>query len=102
MNMRDQLKKAKLLSDKKAKQLAHDARVERKEKGREQLEKESGERQQEVEQLRAKDRERTRREQAEIDLQRKQREEQSSTDALLAAAKKPEALAFAPKGVINA
>ena len=41
MNMRDQLKKAKLLSDKQAKQLAHSQRVERKEKGREQLEQEA-------------------------------------------------------------
>ena len=40
MNLRDQLKKANLISDKKAKQLAHQQRVERKEKGREQLEQE--------------------------------------------------------------
>ena len=41
MNLRDQLKKANLISDKKAKQLAHQQRVERKEKGREQLEQEA-------------------------------------------------------------
>ena len=89
MNLRDQLKKAKLLSDKQAKQLAHEQRVERKEKGREQLEQEALARQQEVEQLRAKDRESTRRDQAEIERQRKRREEQIAIDVLLASAKKP-------------
>jgi hypothetical protein len=89
MNMRDQLKKAKLLSDKKAKQLAHSARVERKEKGREKLEQESVQRQQEVAQMRAQSSESTRREQAEIERERKQREEQVAIDVLLADAKKP-------------
>jgi uncharacterized protein len=89
MNMRDQLKKAKLLSDKQAKQLAHAQRVERKEKGREQLEQEALDRKQEVEGLRAKERENTRRDQAEIERQRKRREEQVAIDVLLASAKKP-------------
>jgi hypothetical protein len=44
MNLRDQLKQAKLLSDKKAKQLAHEARVERTEKGREAIEQEAQQR----------------------------------------------------------
>ena len=89
MNMRDQLKKAKLLSDKKAKQLAHEQRVERKEKGREQLEQEAQDRKLEVEQMRSQERENTRRDQAELERQRKQREEQKAIDVVLAAAKKP-------------
>ena len=89
MNMRDQLKKAKLLSDKKAKQLAHQQRVERKEKGRDQLEGEAQQRKSEVEQMRAQDRDKTRRDQAELEKQRKLREEQNAIDVLLAAAKKP-------------
>jgi len=89
MNMRDQLKKAKLLSDKKAKQLAHQQRVERKEKGREQLEQEATDRKQEVEQMQAKERENTRRDQQELEKQRKQREEQKAIDVVLASAKKP-------------
>lgn len=89
MNMRDQLKKAKLLSDKKVKQLAHEQRVERKEKGREQIEKEASDRKLEVEQMRTKEREETRRDQAELERQRKQREEQKAIDVVLASAKKP-------------
>lgn len=89
MNMRDQLKKAKLLSDKKAKQLAHEQRVERKEKGREQLEQEAMDRKLEVEQMRTQERENTRRDQAALERQRKQREEQKAIDEVLASAKKP-------------
>jgi len=89
MNMRDQLKKAKLLSDKKAKQLAHEQRVERKEKGREKLEEEASARQREVEQMRQEERENTRRDQAELERQRKQQEEQKAIDVVLASAKKP-------------
>ncbi len=89
MNMRDQLKKAKLLSDKQAKQLAHNQRVERKEKGREQLEQEAQARKAEIEAIRATDRENSRRDQAEVERQRKQREEQAAIDVLIAAAKKP-------------
>ena len=47
-DLRDQLKKAKLLSDKKARQLAHEERVHRKKVGREGLEKEQSERQAEL------------------------------------------------------
>ena len=89
MNMRDQLKKAKLLSDKQAKQLAHNQRVERKEKGRAQLEQEQQTRKVEVQEMRAKTAADTRRDQQEIERQRKQREEQSAIDVLIAAAKKP-------------
>ena len=89
MNLRDQLKKANLLSDKDARRLAHESRVERKEKGREQLEQEAAARQVEIESLSAKERERTRQEQEAADRQRKQREELAAVQALLADARKP-------------
>ena len=72
MSLRDQLKKANLLSDKDAKRLAHEARVERADKGREQLEAEAAARQQELAQMSAKERERTKAEQEALDRQRKQ------------------------------
>jgi uncharacterized protein YaiL (DUF2058 family) len=89
MNLRDQLKKANLISDKKAKQLAHQQRVERKEKGREQLEQEAKQRQDEVQKLRDEGREKTRKEQEQLDRERKRREEQVAVDQLIASAKKP-------------
>ena len=78
MSLRDQLKKANLLSDKDAKRLAHEARVERKEKGREVLEQEAASRQQELEGLAAQDRERVRLEQERAERERKQREEEAA------------------------
>ena len=57
MSLRDQFKKAKLLSDKEARRLEHEARIERKEKGREQLEQEQKEREQQVRELQTKERE---------------------------------------------
>ncbi len=89
MSLRDQLKKANILSDKDSKRLAHEARVERTEKGREQLEAEAAARQKEIEGLTAKERERIRLEQEAADRQRKQREEMAAVHALLADAKKP-------------
>ncbi|MCB9879754.1 MAG: DUF2058 family protein [Planctomycetes bacterium] len=89
MNLRDQFKKANLLSDKQAKKLAHEARVERKEKGREQLEQEAQQRQDEVRGLQQAGREQTRREQAELERQRKDREEHAAVAVLLRDAKKP-------------
>ncbi len=89
MSLRDQLKKANLLSDKDAKRLAHESRVERKDKGRETLEQEAAARQREIEQLAAKDRERTRQETERTEQQRKQRAEIAAVKALLADAKKP-------------
>jgi uncharacterized protein YaiL (DUF2058 family) len=89
MNLRDQLKKANLISEKKAKQLAHEQRVERKEKGREQLEQDADARKEEVEHLRAEERARTRKEQEALDRERKRREEESAVDQLVAASKKP-------------
>jgi hypothetical protein len=89
MNLRDQLKKANLLSEKQAKQLAHQQRVERKEKGREQLEQEAQQRQDEVQKLREEGRERTRKEQEALDRERRRREEQVAVEQLLQSAKKP-------------
>lgn len=89
MNLRDQLKKANLISDKKAKQLAHQQRVERKEKGREQLEQEAQQRQGEVQKLREEGRDRSRKEQEALDRERKRKEEQLAVDQLLGSAKKP-------------
>jgi uncharacterized protein YaiL (DUF2058 family) len=89
MSLRDQLKKANLLSDKEARRLAHEARVERKDKGREQLEQESAERQQQLEQMTAQERERVRLEQEAADRQRQQREELAAVQALVDSARKP-------------
>ncbi len=88
MSLRDQFKKANLLSDKDSRRLAHESRVERTEKGRDTLEKEAAARQQDLEQLTTKDRERTRSEQEAILRQSKQREELAAVRALLADAKK--------------
>ena len=89
MNLRDQLKQANLISDKKAKQLAHQQRVERKGKGREQLEQEAQERQDEVQQLRDEGRQKTRKEQAALDRERLRKQEQEAVGQLLESAKKP-------------
>lgn len=89
MSLRDQFKKANLISDKDARRLAHEARLERTEKGREALDQEAQGRQQELEQMQSREREKTRREQERLDAERKQREEFAAVRALLAAAKKP-------------
>ena len=88
MNLRDQLKNAKLLSDKDARRLAHEARVERTEKGRETIEQEAASRQREVQELAARERERTRREQEQAEQEKKRREEVLAVQALLQTAKK--------------
>ncbi|MFO1052831.1 MAG: DUF2058 family protein [Planctomycetota bacterium] len=56
MNLRDQLKKAKLLSEKDAKRLAHEERVHRKEVGREGIDAEKAQREAELTRLRADER----------------------------------------------
>ena len=83
MSLRDQFKKANLLSDKDARRLAHEARIERKEKSRAQLEQEQAGRQQELNRLQAEDRERTAREQQQLDLQKKQHDEAAAVAAIL-------------------
>ncbi len=89
MSLRDQFKKANLISDKEAKRLAHEARVERSTKGRETLEQESVLRQQEIERLQKEDRERVRKETERLEREKKQREEWAAVEVLLADAKKP-------------
>lgn len=89
MNLRDQFKKAKIISDKDQKRLAHEARVERSKKGHKQIEQEQQQRKDEVQQLQQEDRERTRREQERLDKERKAREERTAALALLQEAKKP-------------
>lgn len=89
MSLRDQFKKANLISDKDARRLAHETRVERTEKGREVLDQEARERQRELEQLQARERERTRAEQERLEAQRKQGEELAAVRSLLDDAKKP-------------
>lgn len=83
-NLRDQLKKANILSDQEARRLAHQERVERKQKGREQLEQEQQGRQQELAALQAQERQRTAQQQAEHEAERKAREEQAAVRAILA------------------
>lgn len=84
MNLRDQLKQAKLLSDKDAKRLAHEARVERTEKGREQIEQEQQQRKDELQQLQAEERKLTAQQQRELEQQRKEREEAAAVQSILA------------------
>jgi uncharacterized protein YaiL (DUF2058 family) len=89
MSLRDQFKKANLISDKEAKRLAHEARVERSTKGREVQEQEAAQRRQELETLQAGERERVRRETERLEAERRRREEAAAVDVLLADAKKP-------------
>jgi uncharacterized protein YaiL (DUF2058 family) len=89
MSLRDQFKKANLISDKEARRLAHEARVERTEKGRETIEQEAAVRQRELEQVQARERERVRRETERAEAERRQREERIAVQGLLAEAKKP-------------
>lgn len=89
MSLRDQFKKANLLSDKEAKRLAHEARVERSEKGREAIEQDATLRHKELEQLAARERERVRQQTERAEAERKRAEERAAVNALLADAKKP-------------
>lgn len=88
MSLRDQFKKANLLSDKDAKRLAHEARVERTEKGRETLEQEASARQRDLEQLSQRERERVRREVERAEAERSRREELAAVRTILATARK--------------
>ena len=89
MSLRDQFKKANLISDKDARRLAHDARVERTEKGQPALDQEAAGRQRELERLQGRERERMRVEQERIEAERKRREEEQAVRALLDDARKP-------------
>ncbi len=88
MSLRDQFKKANILSDKDARRLAHEARIERKEKGREQLEQEQQQNQKSLQELSAAERARVQREQRELEAARVEQQEQAAIAAILAAAQK--------------
>lgn len=83
MSLRDQLKKAKLLSEKDARRLAHEARVERTEKGREQIEQQQQQRQAELQQLQASERQLTAQQQKELEALRRAREEAAAVQSIL-------------------
>ncbi|HZN38304.1 MAG TPA: DUF2058 family protein [Planctomycetota bacterium] len=89
MSLRDQFKKANLISDKDARRLAHEQRVARTEKGQPALDQEAEARQRELERLQTRERERTRGEQDRIEADRRRREEVQAVRALLDDAKKP-------------
>jgi uncharacterized protein YaiL (DUF2058 family) len=89
MSLRDQFKKANLLSDKDARRLAHESRVERSEKGQKALDQEAQERQQQLASMSADERARTRQETEKLERERKAREELTAVQVLLADAKKP-------------
>lgn len=91
-SLRDQFKKANLLSEKDHKRLAHEERVERKQKGRQGLESEQAEREAELQRKREEDRERDRQRQAARDVERRSSEERAACAAIL------EAEARAPTG----
>jgi len=84
VSLRDQFKKANLLSDKDARRLAHEARVERSEKGQQQLDQDEQRRQQELVKQQDAERQRTAKEQQQLQAQRKAEEEVAAVDAILA------------------
>ncbi len=88
MSLRDQFKKANLISDKDHRRLAHEARVERKEKGHEQIENEQQHKLQDLAQLQERERLRIQQQQRELEQQRALREEEAAVDAILEKAAK--------------
>jgi len=89
VSLRDQFKKANLLSDKEERRLAHEARVERSQKGHEVLAKEAEQHQRELQQLAARERERVRIASERAAAEQRQREELAAVRQLLVEAKKP-------------
>ncbi len=83
-DLRDQLKKAKLLSKKDAKRLAHEERVHRSQVGREGLEREQAERRAAIEQQRSEQRQHTAEVQAELDAARRAAAERAACEDILA------------------
>jgi uncharacterized protein YaiL (DUF2058 family) len=70
-NLKDELLKAKLLSQKEGKRIAHEQRLERHAKGREAIEEEAQRRQDELRALREDQKRRTQEAQARLDAERK-------------------------------
>lgn len=89
VSLRDQFKKANLLSDKDQRRLAHEARVERTQKGHEVLAKEAEQHQRELAELSARERERVRIASERAAAEQRKREELAAVRQLLAEAKKP-------------
>ena len=83
-NLRDQLEKANLLSNKDAKRLAHEERVHRTEVGREGLDQEQRARQQEIDRLRAQERNLTKAQQSQIEAERRIAEERAACEQIMA------------------
>ncbi len=81
--LRDQLKKANVLSEQEARRLAHEERVERKEVGRGGLEQKQRKRQAELEALREAERGGARAAQQELDRERRDAAERAACDDLL-------------------
>lgn len=82
-DLRDQLKKAKILSDQRARQLAHEERVHRKEVGREGLAQEEAERRAELERLQAEERATQKAAQDALDEARREAEERAACAEIL-------------------
>jgi uncharacterized protein YaiL (DUF2058 family) len=82
-NLRDQLKKAKILSDKDARRLAHEERVHKKEIGREGIEAERAARERELETLRETERTRHAEREAALAAQRAAEAERAACLAIL-------------------
>ena len=82
-DLRDQLKKAKLLSKKDAKRLAHEERLHRKQVGRDGLEQQQRERTDELAELQQSERQRTCERQADLDADRQLVEERAACEELL-------------------
>ncbi|MEY4672231.1 MAG: hypothetical protein RL148_15 [Planctomycetota bacterium] len=90
MNLRDQLKKAKLLSEKDARRLAHEERVDRKEKGSQQLEAEQAQRRAELEAMGEQERRQVQQRQQLVEAERARQAELDAVRAILAdQARKP-------------
>ncbi|MCC6670629.1 MAG: DUF2058 family protein [Planctomycetes bacterium] len=83
-NMRDAFRKANLISDKDARRLAHQERVERTEVGRETLEAQARARQEELLQQREADKDRTRRAQEQLERERREEAERAACEDILA------------------
>jgi len=89
-DLRDQLKKAKLLSEKEARRLAHEQRVERKEKGREGLEREQAERREAVQRKLDDAREADRRREEAREAERQAAAERTACLELVEGARRPD------------
>lgn len=88
-SFRDQLKKAKILSDKDAKRLAHEERVQRKKTSRKEAEAEEAQHRAELNKQQAQQREQDRSRQAERDADRQRREEVAACRMLVEQAAAP-------------